>query len=229
MSIKNGSLNKAGTLIFAVALFAGVFLLAGPAGAQEEDMGITVSCAPEQGRNPDAAVGRAVWIPFTAGGVAVLAVLSGGIFLMRRKAAGNKISGSEEPADKSCPAESKPQPAPSPAAVVQPPPVAARTQLQFVQPTPPPIRQVFPESRPPIAEKPVPVLQPETPREPVPPVNPVSSTVSAPVVKAPAVVVPVPKPEAEHAPNPQERNNDEEDMLFKHLDLLKQLRNKESQ
>jgi hypothetical protein len=225
MSIKNGSLNKAGTLIFAVALFAGVFLLAGPAGAQEEDMGITVSCAPEQGRNPDAATGRSSWIPFAVGGVAILA---GGIFMVRRKA-GNKISGAQEPASKSRLEESKPQPAPSPAAVVQPPPVAARTQLQFVRPTPPPIRQVFPESRPPIAEKPAPVLQPETPREPVPPVSPVISTVSVPVVKAPAVVVPVPKPEAEHAPNPQERNNDEEDMLFKHLDLLKQLRNKESQ
>jgi len=211
-----GTFDKTYSLIFAISLFAGVVFHAGISCAQEEQMGITVSAPPGPVSIPGESLRvRTVWIvPVFFGGL-VAVILSGGVILMKKRRIRQPVPQTNRPAvdlkEKSAPPSDglkKPVNIPSPVRTTPQPPSA--------QPLP-----KAPPERPPL---PHPV-----PQQPVK--NPPPSS-QVQVDSKPPVDLPLPelKP-ASPAPPPAEasqRLNPEEDVLFKHLDLLKQLKNKEN-
>jgi hypothetical protein len=198
-----------------VAVVTLLLVLYYPVSANEtsdENFGITVSHAPETGWNPNTPVPSnktTVWLIFlTVGGILTI---SGAAFLKIKKVKTNALDISDEPAP-----EIKPK-------LAQQPQAASQAPLPEYQPAPHSTPTAPPGTK--TIHQPAPALQPEKKPEPPPAVK-----IVAPIVEihqpAPALQ-PEKKPEPPPAvkivaPKPSE---EDDDMLFKHLDLLRHLKN----
>ena len=179
----------------------------------DENFGITVSRTPEPGWNPNTeapAKKKTVWLIFLTAGC--ILTISGVAFLKIKKEKAKTIDISDAPEP-----EVKPNPA-------QQPQVASPAPLpEFQKPVHHSTPALPPEIKP--TYQPAPAVQPENKPEP-PPV----AKVVAPIVEIhqPAPVV---QPEMEPEPPPVVKvvepkpNEEDDDMLFKHLDLLRHLKN----
>jgi hypothetical protein len=181
------------------------------AGEPEEQIGTTVSYAPEPGWTADKSSKTSHTVVFVAVGGVVVLLAACAVFFLLKKRGKTPSALPKQPAVQQAvppPAKSVPQksagipPSPKPAEkVIRPPPQPAAPSKPVVSP----------------AAQPVPIVEP--PRVSVPsPALPVSKQ-SAPADEAPKAS----HPSAESAPSP-----DEEDILFRHFDLLKKLKGKEN-
>lgn len=213
--------------MFIVALLAGLWIaLSVP--AAEEDMGITVSrtapAAAEAAPQKTApASGRTVWIVLAAGGVALLS----GLALLKAKKSKNRAT--ETPVVKT--PEPAPQPAkkPQPAPALPPQPPAAKPVVQPAPAAKPQPAPAAPKPQPPPAPAPKIPTPPPAPQPAPAPVPPVKQPEPAPELPrvAPVAAKPVEvKPPAPAVEKPVESKppEDDDDLLFKHLNLLKNLR-----
>lgn len=213
-----------------VVLLAGLLPLPIAHGEMEDQMGITVSSTPEPGWTPDsdrpAKTSPQAPLGMIIGGVAALLLIAGGFLIVRKAGKKQGKPQEKEPVDKvSRPA--KPVEIP-PVAVAKQPGPALRTE-PMKKPLPDPVvRRVAAESPAPPSKAPTVVA--ESPRIPVQPPQPPAPAPEP--VKTPAPKAPEPVPEPVKAPAPKAPEPAappaEDDLLFKHLDLLKRLKNKEN-
>jgi hypothetical protein len=217
--MKSRKIHQIFSRISAVILFAGLVFLGGKVWAQEEQMGITVSQTPKPGWKPEEDRDAKTFpVMPVAAGILGVAVLSGGAILLIGKHKKKQPVVNTEPPE-------KPKEKPVPLSVVEALPVSRIPQTPL--PVSPEIRPLpSPAPTPRVESSPAPQVRKDSP----PPVvrlqpEPAPEPVEVPVVKPSPVN---PEKEISRRSVEAQRPASGEDILFKHLDLLNQLKNKEN-